>query len=410
MPQQPYTSPDLLSGTDAPLCVLPWIHAHIGTSGDVNLCCVSSGSAGNIRQKPIAELFASDLFRTAREQMLEGKWPAACRQCQQREAMKLRSFRQSNNEIFATHYRQLRSGASPLEARILSVDLRLNNVCNFKCRSCSGTDSNRWFQEHNIIYPNNPLDKSFQSFEDVPAFWEDFERDILPCLEEIHFAGGEPLLNQRHYLILENLLRSGQTGVRLFYNTNLSQLRFMHWDVVELWRNFTNLSISLSLDGVGQQGEYIRDGLNYNVWCENARRIRSELPSAVLSLHFVVSIFNILHLPHHCRTILETGIVPQDCITFTFLEWPPYLNVQVLPPALKAQVASELRAWLDQTPELGPGIRSQLDALIGFLRRKDLFPQLGESFLQKTRTLDRLRGQDAFALFPELRAMVREGA
>ena len=40
-------------------------------------------------------------------------------------------------------------------------------------------------------------------------------------VEEIYFAGGEPLVMQEHYTILEKLIEAGRTDVRLRYNTYL---------------------------------------------------------------------------------------------------------------------------------------------------------------------------------------------
>jgi hypothetical protein len=90
-----------------------------------------------------------------RSQMLAGSWPDACSACRNRETMGIRSYRQSSNESYYAHFRKLTEVRGSFVPQIRTIDVRLNNVCNFKCRSCSGFASNRWFSEHNLIYPEN---------------------------------------------------------------------------------------------------------------------------------------------------------------------------------------------------------------------------------------------------------------
>lgn len=273
------SGPDPLS--HAPLCVLPWIHAHIETTGDVRLCCVArgeEGKIGNVHQQSIIQIFDSPEMGAIRSQMLAGSWPDDCEACRNRESMGIRSYRQSNNRDHHEHFQKLASGRKFFAPKIRTIDIRLNNICNFKCRSCNGFASNRWFNEHNLVYPENRISVKYQGFDKLQSFWQDFDRHILNDLEAVHLAGGEPLLTDAHYRLLEKLIAGGKTNVALQYDTNLSHLTFKHWDVVELWRKFPLLEISMSLDGTGEKGEYIREGLDYAKWCENARRIQRELP------------------------------------------------------------------------------------------------------------------------------------
>ena len=80
-------------------------------------------------------------------------------------------------------------------------------------------------------------------------------------LEEIYFAGGEPLIMEEHYRILKKLDERKMYHVRLKYNTNFSQMTFKKLDVMEIWNRFESVKIGASLDGMGKRGEYLRNCL-----------------------------------------------------------------------------------------------------------------------------------------------------
>ena len=55
--------------------------------------------------------------------------------------------------------------------------------------------------------------------------WEQLEPH-LDFIENVYFAGGEPLMMKEHYNLLNELLRRGRKDVRLTYNTNFTELVF----------------------------------------------------------------------------------------------------------------------------------------------------------------------------------------
>ncbi len=393
----------------SPLCVLPWIHTHVATTGDVHLCCIAlsqEAPLGNVHGQSLTEIFASASYDKVRQQMLRGKWPWECQGCKDREILGLSSFRDFSNSKYPNYIQLLTSNPGAMTPAIRSIDLRPNNICNFKCRSCGVDASNRWLSDHNLIHPEAKVSQGYQGFDKDPAFWKEFDQKILPGLEELDLAGGEPLLSQSQYLLLEKLIARRKQDIKLQIVTNLSQLRFMHWDAVELWKHFPHLDLTLSLDGVGKQGEYVRSGMDYAKWVENARRLRRELPDVKLNLHFVVSLFNVTDLREHYETIVRGEFVDPNFITFTFLTRPAYMSVQVLTPELKSTVERDIGAWLSEAGQMPMPVREQLRALVEFMNKTDGFTLHGRDFASKTRLLDQARGEDALALFPKLEGML----
>jgi MoaA/NifB/PqqE/SkfB family radical SAM enzyme len=387
------------------------MHALVATTGDVHLCCIALGQdapCGNVHKQSLSEIFASGPYSEVRQKMIEGKWPWECQGCKDRELLGLTSYRNFSNEKYPRYFELLKSNPGTLTPAIRSLDLRPNNICNFKCRSCGVAASNRWFSDHNLIHSEAKVTQGYQGFDQSQAFWAEFDQKILPGLEELDLAGGEPLLSQSHYRLLERLIAHGKQGIKLQIVTNLSQLHFMKWDALELWKHFQQLDLTLSLDGVGAQGEYIRHGMSYVKWAENATRLKRELPHAKRSLHFVVSIFNVMDLREHYEAILREEFVDPALVTFTFLTRPAYMSVQVLTPELKSTVEHNVRVWLSEARHMPAGIREQLDALIGFMMAIDGYALYGREFVSKTRLLDRARGENALVLFPKLEPMKLE--
>ena len=94
-------------------------------------------------------------------------------------------------------------------------------------------------------FNRTPEQKILQIRKGNTAFMEQFD-PYLHTVEKIYWAGGEPLLMDEHWYIMNKLVEMGRTDVRIFYNTNFSKLTYKDEDAVELWKKFKNVSRDLS--------------------------------------------------------------------------------------------------------------------------------------------------------------------
>jgi radical SAM protein with 4Fe4S-binding SPASM domain len=120
-------------------CVLPWMHLYIGPDGNVLPCCRSDRdfSMGNIQATSILDIAKSDQFNRLRSNMINGKRSKECSSCYVREDAGLTSSR----EIYNLEWQQVDASNLNPDGTIESFnpvyfDIRLNNVCNLKCRMC----------------------------------------------------------------------------------------------------------------------------------------------------------------------------------------------------------------------------------------------------------------------------------
>ena len=78
-------------------------------------------------------------------------------------------------------------------------------------------------------------------------------------LKFIYFAGGEPLITENHYKVLERLIELKKKP-SLWYNTNFSTLSYKKYNLIKMWKKllikppWTNISLSISLDGMEKRG------------------------------------------------------------------------------------------------------------------------------------------------------------
>jgi sulfatase maturation enzyme AslB (radical SAM superfamily) len=210
-------------------------------------------------------------------------------------------------------------------------DIRFSNLCNLKCRSCGHIFSSSWYQDQAKLAGgdwakhNRVLNIAGRSETDM---WE----QLLPHLdyvEQIYFAGGEPLMMEEHYLILEELERRGRFDVRLIYNTNFTQIKLKDRTVFDYWRKFNSVAVGASLDAMGPRAEYIRKGTDWAVVEENRRQMMQTCPAVDFYISPTLSIMNAWHLPDFHRKWVDQALIrPQD-LNVNILQDPTYLRIDM---------------------------------------------------------------------------------
>ena len=161
--------------------------------------------------------------------------------------------------------------------KIRYYDIRFSNVCNFRCRSCGGIFSSNWYNDEVKLFGPKIQPRIMFAGRHEEDMWEQMQEHI-PYLEQIYFAGGEPLIMEEHYRLLNELVKREMFHVRLIYNSNFSKLGYKDQDVLELWKKFDSVSVGASLDASGSRGEYIRKGQDWQETVENRQRMLEICP------------------------------------------------------------------------------------------------------------------------------------
>jgi radical SAM protein with 4Fe4S-binding SPASM domain len=426
MTQYKYNSTDLVRPTalsereefllkdSKTFCIYPWIHLHAYPTGEAYPCChaeMGVGQIGNCRSNTLAEIWNSSEQKQLRVDMLTETPNPTCGRCYEQEESGFFSGRKSANKHHGHHVNRVDNTDETGQVDQFEMtywDLRFSNLCNLSCRSCGHIFSSSWYKDQTELAgpawasQNKPLNYAGRYATDL---WEQLIEHI-DHVEQIYFAGGEPLMMEEHYLILEELERRGRFDVRLIYNTNFTQTRLKDRTVFDYWRKFDSVAVGASLDASGPRGEYIRKGTDWAVVESNRRQMMEICPRVDFYISPTLSIMNALHLPDFHRDWVEKGLLKPQDLNVNILQDPAYLRIDIAPVEYKQRIQSKYEQHLEWLRPLDQLNRATVgfESAITFMNSTDN-THLLDTFWRKTHELDSIRREHVLDVLPELRAI-----
>jgi sulfatase maturation enzyme AslB (radical SAM superfamily) len=228
----------------------------------------------------------------------------------------------------------------------------------------------------------------------------------LDYVEQIYFAGGEPLMMEEHYRILDELERRGRFDVRLIYNTNYTQTKLKDREVFDYWRRFQSVAVGASLDAQGPRAEYIRKGTDWAQVERNRRTMLEQCPNVDFYISPTLSILNADHLPDFHRSWTEQGLIRAQDLNVNILQDPAYLRIDIATPEYKQQLIEKYQSHLSWLRPQDPLNRATVgfESAINFLTATDNTALLPK-FWAKTQELDLIRKENVLTAIPELSAL-----
>lgn len=341
-------------------CFLPWVHLHINTNLEITPCCISERTKpwGSLRNNGVIDIINSDQAKKMRLQMLSGQKCPECETCYLKEKYSVDSRRMNTNKNYAYLKDQLleqtNSDGSLKIFQPISLDIRLNNICNLKCRTCNGESSSQLAQEEKTLFNNN------QAYEKIPS--KKLRNGVLNKVidyfnhaEEINFNGGEPLIMQEHYEILDRLIEIRKTDTKIFYNTNFTNLKFKNKNILQYWKKFSNVIVSASLDGHGPVFEYVRHGALWTDIEKNLDSLKKECPHVNFLVSSTISIFSAESVMELQKKWHESGTLNIDKFKINAVSSNDYFSLQTLFDHHKKYLAEKINAhcnWLVTVGEI----------------------------------------------------------
>jgi sulfatase maturation enzyme AslB (radical SAM superfamily) len=308
------------------------------------------------------------------------------------------------NDVDLTH----EDGTHP-EFKIRYWDIRFSNLCNFSCRTCGPIFSSNWYNDHVKLFNRKPdvLGREMLRVEYAAGDEETIQKQMephIPNLEQVYFAGGEPLIMKEHYFLLDRLLEQDKTDCRLIYNTNFSEMRYKDQHVFDYWKKFETVNVGASLDASGARAELMRKGTDWAQAVDNRRRMMTEVPHVDFYISATVSAMNILHILDFHKEWVELGLIEPKDFNINICQSPDWYRIDIFPEWFKHDVIIPAYQrhieWLDPQDKLRRATVG-FQSILNFLTandRSDLWPR----FVLEIKTLDDLRGEDFWSTFPEL--------
>lgn len=395
-------------------CMLPWVHLYISQFGTVVPCCVTPWDAdqalGNVNKESIAEIWNGKEMKLLRKKMLKDQKDPRCWQCYENEDNGLKSHRKVANFCYSDKLKWIETtesnGFAP-DSKPIYWDIRISNLCNFKCRICGHHSSTKWYEDAKELGElsfEKSLHYSMDDFEDVMTQLEAY----VPDLEEVYFAGGEPMLMEEHYRILDILIAHKKFDVKLRYSTNFSVTEFKGRDVFEDWKKFKDVNLHASLDGTDKRGELQRNGQTWQKALENRKRLLRECPHVDFLITSTLNVFNVFHLPDFHRQWVEEHLIYVDDFMPHTLKNPKIYNIKMLPLEMKQMVMEKYQKHLEWLNTFSVENNVKLDYVINEFKNclthmnSEDWSHLIPEFKKRTAQLDKLRNEDSKTTFPEL--------
>lgn len=392
-------------------CILPWIHLHTFPNNAVYPCCLTSqkDTVGNLDTQTLKEVFNSEGMRSIRRDMIAGIEPPSCNRCFEQERAGQFSMRNDSNQRFKHHdnlIAKTNADGSVDDMNLVYWDFRFSNICNFKCRSCGPQLSSGWYDDFKRLN-NGVLPPDCPDPDRPITLWEQLE-PLFDSVEQIYFAGGEPLLMEEHYRILNKLIEMGKTDVHIRYNTNFSRMKYKRQDVIELWQHFSDIKIDCSIDGMQAQGEYVRKGMQWQQVLDNRQRLRELAPHVWFGINCTTSIQNAYHVVDFWRWCHTTGFIDSpENFHVNLVQDPSWLRLCSLPKHHKQALTDLYTQAQQEALELHAGnVARDWESARTFMNSSH--EDNLSVFRHRMQIIDRLRGEDFAKTFPEMEDLMCE--
>jgi organic radical activating enzyme len=381
-----------------------------------------------------------------RKMMLAGERPTECQYCwnmEDQDKLSDRHYR-SGEPWAAVDFETIKNSTGEENVIPSYVEVNFNHACNLKCSYCSPQFSSSWADEVARLgafptsSPHNSPDHFMGQRRPIPAresnpyvdaFWA-WWPDLYPHLEHFRMTGGEPLLDKNTYRVFDYVLTNPSPKLHLNVTSNFSVdekswQKYLTYVKAICDGRIEHFMQYVSLDGWGEQAEYMRNGLDFELLWDRVNQFLTEVPN-YSSLTFIITMNN---LSVTSLDKLFAGILGLRKVYSTdyqrvwfdtpVLREPAWQSLQILPESY-AEKLELLWAWMirqiETEAEPFKGFKDyelhRLDRDIAWMRSAQLtdHSQAKADFYRFFNEHDRRRGTDFVKTFPEMRAWWEECA
>jgi len=330
-------------------CIAPFVQACIDTKGGTRPCCSFTpalGTTGNINTDGgLKNAMHGPGMTKLREQFLADERPDGCSRCWSDEDKHGEnwSMRSNYNEQYKDFIQENELKFTKDTFKLKYIETGFGNLCNLACKMCIPMVSSTLFGIVKADSNNKWKDGYLRDISYI-------DTDIRE-LDYIKLIGGEPMMERKHDELLERLLldHPDPSNITISYYTNTTKKPSQR--VVEIWRQFKEIELNYSIDGVGEVNEYQRPG-NY-VWqdIEDNLDYYQELSKTINISHRVtstVTVANIMSLESLWQWVDSKwgSKIRHSC---QLANQPLHLVPQHVHPDLKQKIRDKLTS-IDLTP------------------------------------------------------------
>lgn len=404
----------LPTGTKNPLillpqsfCFSPWAHLEISSQGEFKPCCVyresikdSDGRVFNINDDSIETVYTSHYLTDLRKQFINGERPSGCSHCWLAEQHNVKSNRHWTTSYLGVAAQTLQIEQDSID-NIISLDIKLGNLCNFKCRICTPGYSSRIAEEQanhfKTVIDLKTLNQKGQ-WVNHSEIWK-MLGTLGSQLINIDFYGGEPFLIKQHEVFLNYLIDQNHASkIRLHYNSNGSVYPS---HLFEKWKCFKQVDIAFSIDNIGQRFELERGGDWQKVQQNLDQFLASKLPNMELNVFTTINVQNVYYLEELIDWFETKNF---NSLFFNLLERPKFLSISSMNDELSRAIIDRL-CLIGQTKIEKYNLNTFIEMIKQNKNSSDMIDELREYMLK----LDNIRNQNFKHTHSEIANIIYRG-
>ena len=426
----------VLDSKSASFCGAKWYNATIWLGSGMTTSChhplPHKVSLDEIKIDPAA-LHNTAQKKSERAMMQQGQRPAGCEYCWRIEdtGKDVISDRVYKSVIYDDKDLDYAFNSKTEENfNLRTLEIAFDRTCQFACSYCNPAFSTSWVRDITHFGPYRNLhsdgrnhfthvhgNSQLYGISDVnpyvEAFFKWWERDLQYSLKELRITGGEPLMSPHVWRILEWFEKNG-SDIQFALNTNLGAKRDIIDRFIAHAKQIKRMHVYTSCEATGYMAEYIRDGLDWDQWNDNANRLCVE--GGIKGLHVMCTInalclWNLPNFLDWCLGMKQRHGKDFPTFTLNILRFPSFQSPLVLPKDILLERAQDLQFWLDVAEPTG--LLHQMEVnhvrrLIEYLREVDS-PHTGASSREQLEMdfksfytqYDRRRGKDRSMAWPQ---------
>jgi len=270
------------------ICALPFTEYHDHNIDGLILCGRSMSLPVKEKENFVNNLEAwskGPQINKIRQDIINGKRVNYCKTCYLYEDKNIKDQRWNYSFDWLAKLKIKTVEDLQKISRPLHYNIRLKNKCNLMCRMCNENYSHLIEKEN-----KNIQDKKFENLLSKGELYysgslDNIELDADPS---IYITGGEPTLVTELYNFLKKCIKLKKNNLNINIQTNAAKL---NTKFLSLIKNFKNITMCCSIDGVGKINEYQRWNIDSNKQEENIYRLQQQ--GHKIHITCVVSIYNV---------------------------------------------------------------------------------------------------------------------
>jgi organic radical activating enzyme len=408
-------------------CIMPFIHLQIKPDGQVKPCCrfefndpSYTKETGfvfdefNLDSKDLKDTINSPVWQDIRNKMIAGEYVAGCKRCYQEESIGNHSMRNFMNMFWNNNIQEKPDND---EVKLKYIEMTFGNYCNLKCRTCNSDLSSTWNEDENFLADTGLYSDRKKRIKviNTPNTWKP---EQFKNVTEIKFTGGEPMLHPEFLGFLDMLIEINLSKyITLDVFTNCSWIpKSKHFD---RFTKFKKNKISLSVDGIGQVNDYIRNPSDWSTVDSAANKwLQIELANSnkfEIIWHPTINIYNALSVDQMIQWWINShkedafnlnGKSIINKTKFNVLVHPNYLSPGLLPVEAKNICKDRIYELINNDSikqiDFNNRLKVKLEELANRIVNNSVNSRYHKLFLSYTLDLDKLRNEKLADCIPEL--------